>query len=223
MTIHTTFDALRSAYPQLPTAVIQRLGHEAGGIKPLVCDGKIGPKTRGGIYLSPPVVAEAGCTPATVALAELLAGAQETTRNAGPWVMKYARLPLGGDLGRDRGAWCAFFASWCLDVWARLHGKSFPAEGGARAVVRGLPLRVSLADGAAALQVGDLVAWPSLTRASWAGHVGICVAKDDEGFYFIEGNIDLVGALDGVSCRYFKRDLVRADGARPLYAGRLVL
>lgn len=223
MTIHTTFDALRSAYPQLPIDVLQRLGHEAGGIKPLVCDGKVGPKTRSGIYLSPPVVAEAGCTPASIALAELLAGAAETERNAGPWVMKYARLPLGGDLGRDRGAWCAFFASWVLDVWARLHGKSFPKEGGARAVVRDLPVRVDLADGGAALRVGDLVAWPSTSRASWAGHVGIIVAIDEDGFYTIEGNVDLVGALDGVSCRYFKRDLIRVDGAAPLYAGRLVL
>lgn len=219
MTLHTTFDQLRGAYPQIPVDVLQRLGHEAGTIKPLVCDGKIGPKTRGGIYLSPPIVSEAGCTPASIALAELLAGAAETERNAGPWVMKYARLDLGGDLGRDRGAWCAFFASWCLDVWARLHGKSFPKEGGARAVVRNLPVRVPIAE----VQVGDLIAWPSLTRASWAGHVGIIAALDDEEVYTIEGNIDLVGALDGVSARCFKRDLVRVDGARPLYAGRLLL
>ena len=71
--------------------------------------------------------------------------------------------------------------------------------------------------------MGDLVAWPSLTRASWAGHVGCVAALDDAGVYTIEGNIDLIGAVDGVSARYFALDLVRADGAAPLYAGRLIL
>jgi hypothetical protein len=219
MTIHMTFDELRRAQPDLPIDIIQRLGHEAGGIKPLVCDGIAGPRTRSGIYLSPQAVRDAGCTPASIALEELLAGAAETTRNAGPWVHKYARLSANGDIGRDRGAWCAFFASWVLDQWAKLHGKAFGKEGGARAVVRNLPVRVPIEE----IQVGDLVAWPSLTRASWAGHVGFIAALDATGVYSVEGNVDLIGALDGVSARYFARNLIRADGAAPLYAGRLIL
>lgn len=219
MTIHMTFEQLRAAQPALPIDILQRLGHEAGGIKPLVCDGIAGPRTKSGIYLSPQAVRDAGCTPASIALDELLAGAQEVGgRNAGPWVHKYARLSPGATLGRDRGAWCAFFASWVLDQWAKLHGKTFAREGGARAVVKALT-RVELT----AIKVGDLVAWPSLTRAAWAGHVGIVAALDGEGVYTIEGNIDLIGAIDGVSARYFALDLVRADGAAPLYAGRLLL
>lgn len=76
MTTHLTFEQLRSAQPSLPLDVLQRLGHEAGSIRPLVCDGKLGPRTKSGIYLSPQAVLDAGCTPAKVALAELLAGAQ---------------------------------------------------------------------------------------------------------------------------------------------------
>jgi hypothetical protein len=220
MTTHLTFDALLKAQPSLPLDVLQRLGHEAGGIKPLVCDGKLGPRTRGGIYLDPQAVLDAGCTPASVALAELLAGAQEVGGpNAGAWVIKYARLSAGATLGTNRGAWCAFFASWVLDQWAQLHGKSFGKEGGARAVVKSLT-RVELDS----VQVGDLVAWPSLTRApSWAGHVGIVAAVLADGIYTIEGNVDLKPYVDGVSARFFERNLVRSDGAKPLYAGRLLL
>lgn len=213
-----TFEQLRAAQTDLSIDIIQRLGHEAGSIKPLVCDGIAGPRTKSGIYLDPQAVRDAGCTPASIALDELLAGAAETTRNAGPWVMKYARLSPTGDIGRDRGAWCAFFASWVLDAWAKLHGQSFPAEGSARAVVKMLK-RIALTD----IQVGDLIAWPSLTRAAWAGHVGIVAALTEDGVYTIEGNVDLRPYLDGVSARYFARDLVRADGAAPLYAGRIIL
>lgn len=220
MTTHMTFEQLRAAQPSLPLDVLQRLGHEAGTIKPLVCDGIAGTRTKSGIYLSPQAVIDAGCTPAKVALAELLAGAAEVGGpNAGEWVIKYARLSAGATLGKNRGAWCAFFASWVLDQWAQLHGKAFGKEGGARAVVK-LLTRVALD----AVQVGDLVAWPSLTRApSWTGHVGIVAALDDLGVYTIEGNVDLKPYVDGVSARYFARDLVRSDGAKPLYAGRLIL
>ena len=53
MTIHMTFEQLRAAQPALSIDIIQRLGHEAGGIKPLVCDGIAGPRTKSGIYLDP--------------------------------------------------------------------------------------------------------------------------------------------------------------------------
>lgn len=66
MTIHMTFDELRSAQPDLPIDIIQRLGHEAGGIKPLICDGIAGPRTKSGIYLDPSSVAQD--TPASIAL-----------------------------------------------------------------------------------------------------------------------------------------------------------
>lgn len=224
--IHMTFDQLRAAQPDLPVDVLQRFGHEAVSIRPLVCDGIVGTRTKSGIYLDPQAVRDAGCTPAKVALAELLAGAAEVGGpNAGPWVIKYARLSPGATLGTDRGAWCAFFASWVLDQWARLHGKSFPKEGGARAVVRDLPHQLDVKRSLfAQLQVGDLIAWPSTTRAaSWAGHVGIVAAKDQAGLYTIEGNVDLRPRVDGVACRYFKPDLIRVDGAAPIYAGRLVL
>lgn len=225
MTIHTTFEALRSAYPSLPIEVLQRFGHEQGLIKPLVADGIIGPKTKSGIYLDPQAVLSAGCTPAKVALDELLAGAREIGGpNAGPWVHKYARLSPGATLGTDRGAWCAFFASWVLDAWAKLHGKSHPKEGGARAVVRDLAHQLDVRRGLfALLRVGDLIAWPSMTRASWAGHVGFVAALDASGVYTIEGNVDLRPGVDGVSVRYFTTDLVRADGATPVHAGRLLL
>lgn len=60
MTIHMTFEGLRAAQPDLPVDILQRLGHEAGGIKPLVCDGIAGPRTRSGIYLDPQAIPEAG-------------------------------------------------------------------------------------------------------------------------------------------------------------------
>lgn len=226
MSIHLTYHQFKKAYPDLALEVLQRFGHEGGSIRPLVCDGIEGPKTRAAIYLNPSAIEEAGCTPAKVALAEQLAGAAEVGGpNAGPWVIKYARLSPGATLGTDRGAWCAFFASWVLDAWAKLHGKSHPKEGGARAVVRELPHQLDVKRALfSQLLVGDLIAWPSTTRsASWAGHVGIVAAKDEQGLYTIEGNVDLRPRVDGVACRYFRPDLIRVDGAAPIYAGRLLL
>lgn len=60
MTIHMTFAELRAAQPNLPIDILQRLGHEAASIKPLVCDGIAGPRTKGGIYLDPQAIPEAG-------------------------------------------------------------------------------------------------------------------------------------------------------------------
>ena len=162
-----------------------------------------------------------------LAMDELMHGAREvapkpgaSANNRGAWVNKYCRMSERASTTVDRGAWCAFFASWVLNLWAvEYKASSFKRVGGARRLVRDELTRVHLAD----VQPGDLVAWESLTRPSPYGHVGIVVHVADGIVRSVEGNVDLVPGLDGVSSRAFRSDLIRADGARPLYAGRLVL
>lgn len=225
MTKTLTHDELRASQPQLTTEIIQRLGAEQQTRRPLVCDGLTGPRTRGALFLNPAEV-EHGL--ARVALGELLAGAAEvapapgaSASNRGPWVNKYCRSSARARVDVDRGAWCAFFASWALNDWlasCQPRG-SFRKVGGARRLVRDeLPQRIKLSE----VQPGDLIAWESKTRPAPFGHVGIVALRDEElgRIWTIEGNIDLRPGLDGVASRLFGLDLVRADGARPLYAGR---
>lgn len=222
-----TFDEIRSAHPTLPLDIIQRLGCEPDTRRPLVCDGKLGPRTRAAAYLSPAAVESLPSKLPALALDELLAGAREVApapgkaaNNRGAWVNKYCRMSARASTVVDRGAWCAFFASWVLNLWAvEYKAASFKRVGGARRLVRDELTPVHLAD----VQPGDLVAWESKTRPAPYGHVGIVVYASGGIIRTVEGNIDLVPGLDGVSSRAFNPDLIRVDGARPLYAGRLVL
>lgn len=222
------YDEIREAHPQLGVEIIQRLGAEAGTRRALVCDGRVGPKTRGAQYLNPDALRVPGAHELPlVCLTELLAGAAEvapgpgeSASNRGPWVNKYCRSSARARIDVDRGAWCAFFASWALDAWGLQASPRFRFQkvGGARRLVRDeLSRKVLLSE----VQPGDLVAWESKTRRAPYGHVGIVVLRTESLIWTIEGNVDLRPGLDGVSARCFGLDLVRADGARPLYAGRL--
>lgn len=223
-----TFDDLRAAYPTQPIEIIQRLGCEPDTWRALVCDGKVGPRTRSALYLDPRDVEALDHKLGAVALDFVMQGAREiapkpgvSASNRGHWVNTFCRLGPRASVDVDRGAWCAFFASYALDLWAReYHASSFKKVGGARRLVRDeLPRRVPLAE----VQPGDLVAWESLTRPSPYGHVGIVALVTEALVWTVEGNVDLIPGVDGVATRCFARDLIRADGARPLYAARLVL
>lgn len=218
-----TYEQISSRYPDLPLSILQRLGCEPDTLRPLVCDGVIGKRTRAAVYLDPEAIARQGDLLSVVALDYVLKGAREiapsgggTANNRGYWVNTFARLDPAASLSVDRGAWCAFFASYCLDVWLKTRG-GFPRVGGARRLVQEYaPQRVPLAQ----VRAGDLVAWESVSRPAPYGHVGIVVYRDDDCVWTIEGNVDLSPGVDGVAARCFKPSLVRADGARPLYAGR---
>lgn len=221
----TTFDALRDLYPTQPIEILQRLGCEPDTRRALVCDGKVGPRTRGALYLDPRDVEALDHKLPAVALDFLMQGAREiaptpnvSASNKGHWVNTFCRLGPRAATDKDRGAWCAFFASYALDLWLReYHGASFGRVGGARRLVRDeLPKRVPIQQ----VQPGDLVAWESLTRPSPYGHVGIVVLRTETQVWTVEGNVDLRPGVDGVAARCFNLDLVRSDGARPLYAAR---
>jgi len=223
-----TYTEIREALPEQGLDIIQRLGSEPSSARALVCDGREGPKTRSALYLDPrPILALCAHGLGKVALGELLAGAAEVAphpgaaaNNRGAWVNKYCRMTARASTSVDRGAWCAFFSSWALDAWARTQGATFQKVGGARRLVRDeLKVKVPLGE----VRPGDLVAWESKTRPSPYGHVGIVVAREGSRIATVEGNADLTPGLDGVTSRLFGPDLVRIDGARPLYAARLVL
>lgn len=220
-----SYDELRTLRPTLPVEILQRLGSEPDTRRPLVCDGKVGPKTRGALYLNPAALEQGHKLP-LLAMDELLQGAREvappgmSASNRGPWVNKYCRLGERASLTVDRGAWCAFYASWCLNLWAVEYlSATFQRVGGARRLVKDHLSRVQLD----AVLPGDLVAWESKTRPAPYGHVGIVALRSGSMVWTVEGNVDLRPGLDGVAARCFDLDLTRSDGARPLYAGRLIL
>ena len=177
MTHLTTLEELRTL--DLSVEIIQRLGVDTDD-KILAVDGIIGPKTSGATYLHPecdlhPLVA--------VAMAELLAGAEEIGgNNRGKWVAKYYRRK---DDGRNHGAWCAAFVSWCL---GEEYGGDAPYSWGARRLVNAVQKegqKVALED----VQEGDVIGWKRESKATnYAGHVGIVAHVTNEHIYTIEGN-----------------------------------
>lgn len=212
--IELTYQEIRAAHPTLPLRILQRLGADRQTGRALVCDGVEGQKTREAVYLNPAVAILHQLV--AVAMDELLAGAEEEGGpNAGAAPHKYARLRGAVQRGKNLGAWCAFFASWCL---AQVY-LSFGRVGGAIRLVRDHLADVTIGD----LRVGDLVAWWSVTRPRPYGHVGIVAGIGDEWVWTIEGNVDLYGSVDGVAARRLPRaTLTRIDGAPLAYLGRYV-
>jgi hypothetical protein len=213
--IELTYKELRARLPSAPLKILQRLGHDPVTGRALACDGVEGDATRRAIYLNPDAVTTGV---ALAALGELLRGAQEEEgKNDGPDVHKYARKRGPYIKGADLWAWCALFASWCLwQVWA-----SFEKVSGAVRLVRDYLTQVQPHE----LKPDDLVAWWSATRGRPYGHVGIVAAltQDRQWCWTIEGNVDLVGRIDGVAARRLKMpSLTRADGSPLACCGRHV-
>ena len=114
---------------------------------------------------------------------------EEGGNNSGPYVENLLGLKWDGN-NDDDGAWCAAFVSHCL------------SEGSKEA---GIPLNISLSNGAKALyngmevksqtpMAGDVVCWDRGAlntdgSKTWQGHIGIVERVDGGLFFTIEGNV----------------------------------
>lgn len=204
------YDEINKELEKPSLDIIQRLGHDPVDNKPLVCDGKIGPRTKRAVFLP---IDKIDNPYAIVALRELLSGAMEINgNNRGPFVNKYYRLSDKASPTIDRGPWCAAFITWVLN-----QVKPFPACWGAIRTVRDYMQHITIDE----VQPGDCIAYKSLNRDGLAGHIGLVVLVEDDCIWSIEGNVDLIGNIDGVAARRLTREGKRVDGNEPYLVGRI--
>lgn len=191
-----TYDEHVVAFPDLTPATRQRLGVEPSGL-PLDDDGKIGPRTRGGLFVAPR--AEHHLVDTALSLV-LLNAREEGGNNRGRWpgyfMGERALTPLApiqiaalppADVARwarvRQGSWCAGGASTVIRL---AYGPRQPQSKGARQLVRrwaASPGRtVALHDA----QPGDLIAWKrDVPGQPSAGHVGIVWGRSPSGLLLV--------------------------------------
>jgi hypothetical protein len=164
-------------------SMLQKLGFESDGT-PLVIDGDLGPKTKGGTFV---LMEEEDGMPmrVQVALSELVQDAREVPlgRNSGPFVAKYF---LSDDDEKNHGSWCAAFASWCLAQ----DDSDAPRSVGVRRLLKRLDEDedyTKVSEEASDAQLGDLIFW-SRPPKSYHGHVGFVLGVKDGYLYTVEGN-----------------------------------
>lgn len=202
------YEQIRVIYPDLSLDIIQRLGHDPVTNKPLVCDGKLGPKTLRAKFLP---VDKIKTVEGQIALVELLAGSIEVGNNRGPWVNKYFRLSKDASTTINRGAFCSAFVTWVLN-----EAYGHRACWGAIRTVRDHMTRVDIAS----IKEGDCVAYRSLTRPWPSGHIGLIVVIDNDEVWSVESNVDLKPKVAGTAARLLTKDLIRSDGNKPYVIGR---
>lgn len=177
------FKAMWEIFGPRDVNVLQRFGFRKDNGRPLRPDGKVGPLTRGADYF---LAKEAHQPLVSVALAELVMGAQEVPlgRNSGQWVAKYYLKP--DQTTKNLGAWCAAFAGWCL---RQAYGKDAPYSWSARRLFK----RVKAWDRAFEIdprdaQAGDVIAWSRNSAGPANGHIGIVIGATETHVYVVEGN-----------------------------------
>lgn len=198
--------ALDALFPAWDLDSIQALGFDASG-RPLVCDGKEGPLTRGGRFLVPD-----GDEPAHVreALAFVRRGIQESEgNNRGADIDEMFGAP--GSVG----AWCAAFVSRAV-INARSFA-SFRLIKGARRLTDWWAARgakVSAED----IAVGDIISW-AVPREDvpYGGHVGIVCHVDGDLVYVVEGNGGAKKGRARVYCYSRAADLVYGRDKNPVW------
>ncbi len=191
-----TYDAHLAAFPDLDTATRQRLGVEPDGT-PLNADGKVGPRTRAGLFVAP----RAEHKLVDTALSLVLLGAREEGgNNRGRWPGYFmgekalrdltpAQIAAlsAEDVARwsrvKQGSWCAGGASTVIRL---AYGAGQPQSKGARQLVRrwaAKPGRSVRLDDA---QAGDLIAWKrDVPNQPGAGHVGIVWGRSPSGLLLV--------------------------------------
>jgi hypothetical protein len=208
-----TWRELRAAYPDHEIQILQRLGIDQSG-RALVCDGKVGPRTEGAVYLNPAAVV----TPAAkVALAELMRGAGESLgNNRGPDVSKY----MGDDNpNAQQGPWCAGFATWSLRQVYPTAPRSLNARRSVSQLRHKVIQRLVRAD--------DLIAWEREVKGKISdvhGHVEIVALVNGDTVWTIGGNVDVRPGAggDGVAARSYSlaAGLVNRSGHACVGIGR---
>jgi hypothetical protein len=190
-----TYDEHIAAYPDLDTATRQRLGVEPDGT-PLSDDGKVGPKTRSGLFIAP----RAEHKLVDTALSLVLLGAREEGgNNRGRWPgylmarpadprspQEIAALPPAevARLSRvQQGSWCAGGASTIIRL---AYGAGQPSSWGAQQLVRRWAAKPGRTVALADAQPGDLIAWKrDVPGQPGAGHVGIVWGRSPSGLLLV--------------------------------------
>jgi len=146
-----------------------------------------------------------------VATARSEVGRGEKGQNAGPDIERYRRHK------GPRGAWCAAFASYCLEVSWSMAVDEFADEHQVSAVgdlgLFRTRCPVARSHGARRLwknvrsvgheiitliQPGDLVLWSRWPHTSWIAHIGIVADVGRRSFASIEGNVGPTPAIVGL-------------------------
>lgn len=195
-----THDEHVAAFPDLSVAQRQRLGVEVSG-RPLDDDGKVGPKTRAGIYTAPR--AEHRLVDAYLRLA-LLNAREEGGNNHGRWPALFmGQRELRGFTPEDiatmtpgavafwskikQGPTCAGTASTAIRL---AYGDGQPQSLGAKQLGRRWAAKpgevVRLDD----VQPGDLIIWHRVAASGnpAAGHIGVCAGRANGLILTLEGN-----------------------------------
>lgn len=171
----------------------QRLGVDAQR-RPLDDDGRIGPLSRGGLYLDPTSVT---CPAVRAAVSAAIAGGREVGGNdRGQWpralmTRREGRGSIDPQAPRDavvsepqQGQWCAGGMSWLLWV---AYGDDAPHSWSARNLGERVAVWGSdLGTNAAKIAPGDIIVWQR--RSEPGGHVAICAAVDATHVYCLEAN-----------------------------------
>lgn len=192
-----TYEEHVAAYPDLDVATRQRLGVEPSGL-PLNDDGKVGPRTRAGLFVAPS--AEHKLVDTALSLV-LLGAREEGGNNRGCWPGYF----MGEKALRDltpaqitalspdgvarwsrvtQKSWCAGGASTIIRL---AYGAGQPSSWGARQLVR----RWAAKPGRTIFDVddaqpGDLIAWKrDVPGQPGAGHVGIVWGRSPSGLLLV--------------------------------------
>lgn len=206
-----TFTEMMALMPSADVTLLQRFGWDQNGVR-LRIDGVAGPKTTGATFYVPE---EADQALVSVAMAEIVLGAQEEPlgRNSGRFVAKYYRKPQ--EIYQNLGAWCAAFAGWCV---RQAYGEEAPYSWGARRLFkRALRWQDSHEVSFDEARPGDLIAWSRDSAGPANGHIGIVVGEEGPHLYTIEGNSGPFVRL----FRYSKKDHLKRGSDRCLGIARL--
>ena len=194
-----TYDEHLAAFPDLDLSTRQRLGVEPSG-HPLDADGKIGPKTRSGLFVAPR--SEHRLVDAYLRLA-LLGAREEGQNNMGRWVAwlmgqkeligmspEAVAAMSAEEIARwsrvQQGSWCAGCASSAIRL---AYGENQPWSKGAKQLGRRWAAKPGEELDPADAQPGDLVIWHREVKGKpWAGHVGVCAGREPGLLLVLEGN-----------------------------------
>lgn len=176
-----------AALPGWSISAVQALGFEADNHRPLVCDGKVGPRTLGGFFVVPD---EADMAPDDH-VGRMVQFVREERKedvgvNNGGVDVTFMWYGDGPVPNKRPGAWCAATVSRALILAGTLAHLGFDVNVGARR------LTDELRDGQVPMDTirrGDIIAW-AVPRdgVPYGGHIGVVLHRVGDTVYVVEGN-----------------------------------